>query len=209
MGTYTHRGVRAVASLITSKNVPLIDLTIDCADFLSLKVLIEEFSSPNAVDCCELGLSKSGLTSRHAYHPILLLTQARYLQKLDLSFNPGLLGTIPLLLSATKKMKLLLLVDIIDDQELLEMAPVLQSNTSLTHINIFLVISQSRKYSKESLIKFVEIVTAPESKSQLEDVIFGHPSDNKDIATRLSAELTNLALSRGHSLKLRHVHEVR
>ena len=130
--TYTHRGVRALASLISMKNVPLIDLSIRFVDFLSLKELIENFSSPNAVGCCALGLSRSGLTSRHAYHLILLLTQARYLKKLDLSFNPGLLGAIPLLLSAAKNSTWLRLIDIIDEQELLKMAPVLQTNTSIT-----------------------------------------------------------------------------
>ena len=122
LGTYTHRGVRALASLITLKNVPLIKLIIRYADFLSLKVLIEEFSSPTASDCCALGLQNSGLTSRHAYHLILLLTQARNLQQLNLSQNPGLLGAIPLLLSAAKKLKSLSLTDMIDDQELLEIA---------------------------------------------------------------------------------------
>ena len=208
LDTYTHRGVRALASLITLKNIPLYGLNIQCADFLSLKVLIENFSSPNAVDCCVLGLQNNGLTSRHAYHLILLLTQARYLQKLDLSRNPGLLGVIPLLLSAAKNLRWLSLVDIIDDQELLNMAPVLQSNTSLTQLDIYSVISQDFMYSNESLVKFVEIVTAPESKSRLEKIIVGHRSDNGDTVARLPAELTNMAMSRGHSLKITHILEV-
>ena len=209
MGPYTHRGVRALASLITLKNVPLIKLHIRCADnFLSLKALIENFSSPTAGDCCALELLNSGLTSRHAYHLILLLTQARKLQKLDLSYNPGLLGTIPLLLSAARKLKWLSLTDMIDDQELLEMAPVLQSNTSLTHLEIFSVVSQDFRNSKESLIKFVEIITAPKSKSRLEEIIVGHRLDNEDIVTRLPAELANMALSRGHSLKITHLRGV-
>ena len=208
LDAYNHRGVRALASLISLKNIPLHELSIRCANFLSLKVLIEEFSSPTAVSCCVLELTDSGLTSRHAYHLILLLTQARYLKELNLSSNPGLRGAIPLLLSAAKILKLLFLVGMIDDQELLEIAPVLQSNTSLTHLRIFSVVSRSCTYSKESLIKFVKIVTAPESKSQLEDIIVGHCSDNKDTVARLPAELTNMALSRGRSLKIRHICEV-
>ena len=210
LDTYTHRGVRALASLITLENVPLVHLAISCADFLSLKVLIDKFSSPIAGDCFLLELADSGLTSRHAYHLILLLTQARYLHNLNLSRNPGLLGTIPLLLSAAKHLKSLSLTDIIDDQELLEMAPVLQSNTSLTHLEINSAVSLDIRYgsSKDSLIKFVKIVTAPESKSRLEMITFGHCSDNEDTAARLSAELTNMALSRGRSLKIKHIREV-
>ena len=208
LNTYTHRGVIALASLIFLENVPLFGLNIQCANFLSLKKLIESFSSPTAGDCRDLDISDSGLTSRHAHHLILLLTQARNLLEINLSFNPGLRGAIPLLLSAAKHLTTINLVDMIDDQELLEMAPVLQSNTSLKHLRIFSAYSQSRTYSKESLVKFVQIVTAPESKSQLEDVVFGHRSDNEDIATRLPAELTNMASSRSHSLKLRHICEV-
>ena len=209
LNTYTHRGVRALASLITLKNFPLFKLSIQCADFLSLNVLIEKFSSPTAGDCRGLELQHSGLTSRHAYHLILLLTQARYLQELTLSCNPGLLGVIPLLLSAAKRLKMLGLANILYDQELLEMAPVLQSNTSLTRLEIFSAHAQYSMYrcSNESLIKFVKMITAPESKSQLEAITVGHTSDKGDTVTRLPAELTNMALSRGHSLKITHINE--
>ena len=61
---------------------------------------------------------------------------------------------------------------------------------------------------KSHFIKFVKIVTAPESKSRLEEIIVGHRLDNEDIVTRLSAELANMALSRGHSLKITHIREV-
>ena len=207
LDTYTHRGVRALASLISLENVPLFGLNIQCADFLSLEELIESFSSPTAGDCRGLNLSDSGLTSIHVNHLIRLLTQARNLLKLNLSSNPGLLGAIPRLLSAAKHLKKLSLIDIIDDQELLEMAPVLQSNTSLTNLNIFSAYS-SRKYSKESLLKFVKIVTAPESRSQLEEITVGHSSDNEDIVTRLSAEFKTVALSSGRLLKITHIREV-
>ena len=206
LDTYTHRGVRALASLITLKSISLYELNIQCADFLSLKVLIEKFSSPTAGECYVLELSNSGLTSRHAYHLILLLTQARHLKELNLSSNPGLHGgAIPFLLSAAKKLKKLCLVDIIDDQELLMMAQVLQSNTSLTNLDIYSVDSQDSMYSNESLIKFVKIVTAPESKSRLEEIIVGH---SLDTVTRLSTELTSMALSRGHSLKIKQIREI-
>ena len=54
-------------------------------------------------------------------------------------------------------------------------------------------------YSFESLTKFVEIVTAPESKSQLKWLIFGQIKQSKDI-TLLSNQLTHLAALRGHKL---------
>ena len=130
------------------------------------------------------------------------------MQKLNLSRNPGLLGAIPLLLSAARNFKWLSLTEMIDDQALLEMAPVLQSNTSLMHLDIFSAYSKNSMYSNESLIKFIKIVTAPESKSRLEEIVLGHRSDNKDIVAGLSAKLTNMALSRGHSLKITHLNEV-
>ena len=61
LDTYTHRGVRALASLISLENVPLFGLNIQCADFLSLDELIESFSSPTAGDCRGLNLSDSGV----------------------------------------------------------------------------------------------------------------------------------------------------
>ena len=61
--------------------------------------------------------------------------------------------------------------------ELLEMAQVLQSNTSLTDLAAYRMI----RYTFKSLTKFVEIVTAPESKSRLELLVFGQHRENKDI----------------------------
>ena len=113
-------------------SVPLVELWLQCGDFSSLKALLEAFSSPTAVNCHILRVPYSGLTSRHVYYLILLLTQARYLQRIDIGGNPGLHEAVPLLLSVAKKLKMINFSDIpIDDQELLEMAQVLQSNTSL------------------------------------------------------------------------------
>ena len=100
--TYTHRGVKAIANLITMNSIPLVNLMIECGDFSSLKTLIEAFSSLTAVNCHVLGIPSSRLTSRHVYHLILLLTQARYLKELAISGNPGLHEAVPLLLSAAR-----------------------------------------------------------------------------------------------------------
>ena len=200
---YTHRGVKALANLITMNSVPLVELCIQCGEFSSLKTLIEAFSSPTAVNCREFVVPCNGFTSRHVYHLILLLTQAKYLRKIDIGGNPGLHEAVPLLLSAARNLKVMFLVDIpIDDQELLEMAQVLQSNTSLIHLHIESHFEMT--YTFMSLIKFVEIVTARESQSRLEVLVFGQYKGNKDIVL-LSYQLTHMAASRGHKLVVQPV----
>ena len=103
--TYTYRGVQALANLITLNSVPLVDLHIECRDFSSLKTLIEAFSSTTAVNVRKLQVARSGLSSRHVYHLMLLLTQARHLQEFDVSVNYRLHGALPLLLSAARNLK--------------------------------------------------------------------------------------------------------
>ena len=105
---------------------------------------------------------------------------------------------MPLLLSAARNLKMISLSYIpINDQELLEMAHVLRSNTSLLDLRIK---SESMMvYSLESLTKFVKIVTAPESKSQLKLLLFGPHKEIEDIIS-LSSRLTDMAASRGHEL---------
>ena len=189
--------------MITLNNVPLDRLHIQCGDFSSLKTLIEAFSSPTAVNCHTLLVSDSGFTSRHVYHLILLLTQARYLQEFIVAMNRELHEVVPLLLSAARNLKHINLSNIpIDDQELLEMAQVLQSNTSLIQLSI--ESSYTMTYSLESLTEFVKIVTAPKSKSQLEMIIFGQMEENEEIVS-LSKQLTRMAVSRGHKLVVQPV----
>ena len=200
---YTHRGVKALTNLITLNNVPLVYLWVQCGDFSSLKTLIEAFSSPTAVNCRRLRVMDSDLTSRHVYHLILLITQAKYLQQFDSSGNPGLHEVVPLILSAARNLKYIVFSHIpIDNQQLLEMAQVLQSNTSLTHLCIDS--SSKMRYTFDSLIKFVEIVTAPESKSRLELLNFGeYKKNNGSIIVWLSYKLSLMAASRGHKLVVR------
>ena len=194
--TSTCRGVKALANLITLNSVPLVELRIQCRDFSSLKTLIKAFSSTTAVNFHRLQVSGSNLTSRHRYHLILLLTQAGHLQDFDVSGNPGL---HELLLSSARNLKMIKFSSIpIDNQELLEIAQVLQSNTSLIKLHID---SDSfvMRYTFESLDQFVKIVTASESKSQLEVFLFGQLKESKDIVL-LSSQLTRMALSRGLSV---------
>ena len=167
-------------------------------------MLIEAFSSPTAVNCRRLQVSGSGLTSRHVYHLILLLTQARYLQHLNVSVNPELHGVVPILLSVARNLSCISFSQIpIDDQEILEMAQVLLSNSSLTDLRI--ESSSMMTYSFESLTKFIEIVTAPESKSRLQLLLFGGYDEIKDIVL-LSYQLTCMATSHGHKLAVQPVY---
>ena len=82
------------------------------------------------------------------------------------------------------------------------MAQVLQSNTSLIELHMESYFKM--EYTFESLIEFVEIVTAPESKSRLEFLLFGLLKENKDIVL-LSYQLTHMAESRGHMLVVQPV----
>ena len=79
------------------------------------------------------------------------------------------------------------------------MAQVLQSNTSLTELHMESDFMMT--YSLESLTKFVEIVTAPESKSRLELFLFGLHEKNEDIIL-LSYQLTLMAELRGRKLQV-------
>ena len=92
---------------------------------------------------------------------------------------------------------------LLDNQELLEMAQVLQSNTSLTILNIGTG-SVMRKYTFEALTKFIEIVTSPESKSRLEVLVIGDHNENKAMDS-LSYKLTQIAASHGHKLVVQPV----
>ena len=83
------------------------------------------------------------------------------------------------------------------------MAQVLQSNSSLTDLCI--ESSSMMMYSFESLTKFIEIVTAPESKSRLQLLLFGGYDEIKDIVL-LSYQLTRMATSRGHKLAVQPVY---
>ena len=80
----------------------------------------------------------------------------QFLQNFDVSVNPGLREAVPLLLSAARKRISFSQIPI-DDQKLLEMAQVLQSNTSLIELHMESDFEMS--YTFESLTKFVEIVS--------------------------------------------------
>ena len=123
------------------------------------------------------------------------------MQRFDVSMNSELHEAVPLLLSAARNLKIIKLINIpIDDQELLEMAQALQSNTSLIQLCIDSD-NITMRYIFDSLADFVKIVTAPESKSRLEKLVFGKFKECKVIGL-LSSQLTQMAVSCGHNLSV-------
>ena len=169
--------------MMTMKNVNLIGLRLFAQfQFPSLELLIKALPDSKIKNICLLGDSFNlTMTSRHVYHLILLIYNGKYLQEVNLGGNIKLSECVPLLLTAVtyKNIKILHFGDMIRDHQLLEMAPILQSNNTLRYLNICFLNSY---YSFESLSKFVETITAPESISQLEHLVTSHDS-NRELTT--------------------------
>ena len=105
------------------------------------------------------------------YYLILLITQARYLELLDISSNIGLQHHIPLLVTAARNLKVLHISDILADKHLLAVGQILHSSsTRLENLSICSSL-QNPMYSFKSVVKFIEIITAPTSKSNLKVLI--------------------------------------
>ena len=175
---YTHEGVRTMTKLITMKNVILIKLVLRRylapSNFVSivLKTLTEVLSSPNSSRLTSLGLFDFNLTAGlHVYYLILLMTQAQYLEDLDISVNIGLQNHIPLLVTAARNLKTLQISDILADKHLLAVGQALQSlNTRLEVLNICSA-QYKPMYSFESVVQFIEIITARKSRSSLKGLV--------------------------------------
>ena len=119
--------------MMTKTNVNLIGLYLLLQfGFPTLELLIENLPRSKIM---KLGLCGNDLdltmTSRHVYHLILLIHQASYLEEVDLSGNSKLAKCVPLLLKAASNMKVLHFTNMLGNQQLLEMGPILQSNTTL------------------------------------------------------------------------------
>ena len=128
----TYNGVRSLTKLMTVKNVSLIGLCLTVKiEFLTLNIGAITLTSSNITTLGLTSTLQSMLTSRHVYHLILLISQARYLQNLDLSGNFMLAESMPLLMTAARNVKKLLFQNMLGDQELLEIGLLLQSNTTL------------------------------------------------------------------------------
>ena len=174
---YTHEGVRTLMKLITMKNVILSQLSIQYLApssnvFIVLRTLTEVLLSPSSSKLRVLELSDCNLTAGlPVYYLILLMTQTRYLQCLDISLNIGLQHHIPLLVTAAQILNALGICDILMDKHLLAVGQILQSlNTKLEILSVCSSL-QDPMYSFESVVKFIEIITAPESRSNLKFLI--------------------------------------
>ena len=180
----TYKAVRSLTKLTRTKNVTLIEfLLASKIDFKTLNMLIGAVPTSTITS---LGLKSFGspLTSRHIYHLVLLIHQARQLKELDLSENPLQAECFPLLLMAARNVERLVFRTMLRDQHLQEMGPILQSNTSLK----CLCMEPYNRcfYSFESLCEFIKVITAPESRSQLRVLVTVYSEDiyaNKELMT--------------------------
>ena len=182
----TYNGVRSLTKLMTVKNVSLIGLFLSIKiEFLTLNMLIDAITNSNII---ALGLTssiQSMLTSRHVYHLILLIYQARHLQKLDLSGNFMLAESVSLLMIAARNVKYLVFKYLLGDQQLLDIGPLLAIKYyfGMFRYRIFFL---SYTYTFKSLCEFIKVITAPESRSQLRLLVTEYTEDiyaNKELMT--------------------------
>ena len=163
----TYNGIRSLTKLMRTKNVSLIEFQlVSKIDFIILNLLIGAVPT-STITSLRLMSVGSPLTSRHIYHLVLLIYQARHLQELDLSENSMQAESFPLLLMAARHVERLIFKTMLRDQHLQEIGPILQSNTSLQFLNIDNGLYKRCFYSFESLCAFIKVITAPESRSQL------------------------------------------
>ena len=196
----TYNGVRSLTKLMRTKNVSLISFQLESKiDFITLNLLI---SAVPTSAITSLGLTSHGspLTSRHIYHLVLLVYQARHLQELDLGGNSLQAECFPLLLMAARNMEDLAFQTMLRDQHLQVIGPILRSNTSLKVLNIDnFTFNKHRFYSFESLCEFIKVITAPESRSQLRILKTEYADDiyaNKELMTTVN----NFGERRGYPL---------
>ena len=139
--------------------------------FIALNLLVKTLSSSQLIDII---LIRCQLTSRHAYHLFLLITQARNLKKLRIGDNQ-LQESVPLLVSAAKNLTSLELTKSgIGDKELLEVGLILQSNTNMMVLEItshaaYTETMDSIKF--ETVSRFIEMIVAPDSQSCLKQLV--------------------------------------
>ena len=180
----THNGVRSLTKLMRTKNVSLIDFHLQSKiDSIILNLLIDAVPTSTITS---FGLTSVGPPlSRHICHLVLLIHQARHLQTLDLSNNSMQAEIFPLLLMAARNVEQLVFNNMLRDQHLQVIGPILQSNTSLKCLDIENGSPyKHRFYSFESLCEFIKVITAPESGSQLRIIFtFEDICANKELMT--------------------------
>ena len=221
---FTHHGVKCLARLVSADEINLYFLDIShnlvndlnfryasrntpvCNWFMGLKVLTEAISSrgPRFI---RVKLSSCGFTPRHAYHLILFCNQN--IQLLNLANN--FLGEcVPFLLSALRTTKLLELGGtMVKSEDLVTVGEVLQSNTCLCRLNIsYGMPDLKEKYQKFfiqplAFCKLFQLITAPESKSEL--LVFLVPDcymKDVDACWEVQIGFKSFASRRGYPLNL-------
>ena len=209
----THIGVRSLAKLIVADGIRLTLLDISCNlvtrqsnRFEALKILIESMSSVRGFCLPLLSMYFCGLTSRHAYHLVLLLRHN--IKYLDISENQNLSECIPMLIAAVRHTESLDVRDTsVTDKEIIQVGRILQSNTSLQKLSIGFGIFdepfQARYLTPEAICECIKLITSHSSRSKLCLLsIADCYMKNIDSNDQVQRALTNFSLRRGHPLKI-------
>ena len=173
----THKGVGTILSVCDMMSFLGLSGNLhfpSSSGFTALKLLTEALSSGTASKPHSLHIDDWQLTSRHAYYLLLLITQARNLQKLTIGENE-LQECVPLLVSAAKYLTEL---DITatgnGDKELLKVGLILQSNTNMRELSITsspIFADAMDSIRIETVSRFIEIIISPDSQSCLEQLL--------------------------------------
>ena len=207
-----HRGVSALSRLLSK--VSLNDLNIgdnnndplSSSGFILLKSLTEGLSFrdtviPNHHYC--INLFQCHFTSRHGYHLLLLMP---FVQIFEVSLNK-LQSCVPLLVSAANNaIKLQLCGTEIEDEELIEIGHILQSNTHPEYLVISstpnLKLNYSDSISPNTVCEFIKLITAPKSRSTLKHLKIANNYMQAIAQDRIQAELRRYASTRGYQLEI-------
>ena len=186
----TYNGVRSLTKLMRTRNVSLIDFQLESKiDFITLNLLIGAVPTSTITSLYLVSVG-SPFTSRHIYHLVLLIHQARHLQELYLSENSMQAESFPLLLMAARNVEQLVFKNMLRYQHLQEIGPILQSNTKLKILNVENHLPYKHCfYSFESLCEFIKVITAPESRSQLRTLVTEYAENiyaNKELMTTVN-----------------------
>ena len=206
-----HRGVLALSRLLSRLSLSLLRIggnnndPLSSSGFILLKSLTEELSSRHSFGHEHyIYLSDCNFTSRHGYHLLLLMS---FVQVLGVSFNK-LQSCAPLLVSAANKVKILELASTeIEDKELIEIGHILQSDTrlQLEHLLISSTASLglSDSISPNAVCQFIELVTAPNSRSTLKKLVIAYDYVQAiEQDSRIQAALQRFSSTRGYQLEI-------
>ena len=210
----THNGVRSLARLIAAEGIELIFLNVSdnlptraSSAFKALQILTESMSSARGFSLHRLSMHFCGLTSRHAYHLVLLLNQN--IECLNMTDN-RLWDCVPMLVAAAKWAKRLELADTrLTNKTIIKVGEILQSNTCLKCLTVsfhwdelFQSLIESM-LTPEAVCKFITLIASPTSRSELSllyipDCYMEAIDRNEEV----QIALTTFALRRWYPLKI-------